>query len=277
MSPKQRILVVENLDDLRKQYITGLKLAGFAVDGAGSLQEALGLIDARTYHVALVDLMLRDPDDCSSMEGREVLKRLKELGEGTQRIVLSGQDEPQMAVDTIKEDGAFYYVAKSKLLENGMGYLVELVSKVLESTKIKKYGGADNIFPVLAGTVQTVIWVDRCLRILKPKGGYAGLESFFTGFCDPMVPLMPQRGVSQPLVVHEERRLASGRFWSKGLGLPVELAACRAEKASELLGGGIYPGWDKSNLLIEPYMGHGLAGYAFRLKGVTRSEFTEKL
>lgn len=276
MCPKQRILVVENLDGLRKTYITGLKLAGFTVDGAGSLQEALDLIDAKTYLVMVIDLMLRDPKD-SSKEGLQVLDRSQELGEGTLSIVLSGQEEPQMAADTIKEHGAFYYVAKSKVLESGMEYLVGLVSKATKSARIKKYGDADNILSVLAGTDGAIVWTDRCLRILRPEGGYAGLKSFFTGFCDPMVPLMPLREVSQPLVVHEERRFASGRFWSKGLGLPVELVACRAEEASELLGEESDSRWDESDLLAEPYESHELAGYAFRLEGVARSEFVEKL
>ena len=46
MFSKQRVLVVENLDDLRQTYVTSLELDGYAVDGAGSLQEALDLIDA---------------------------------------------------------------------------------------------------------------------------------------------------------------------------------------------------------------------------------------
>lgn len=273
---KQRILVVENLDALRELSMIGLRRAGFVVDGAGTLQETLDVLDAKTFHFALVDLMLRDPDDYS-VEGLQVLERLRNLGEGTVPIVLSGQDEPQTAADTLKQYSAFHYVAKSKLLESGMGYLLELTCKAVESTEIKKYGDSDSILSVLAGTDGAVAWIERCLRTLKPKKDCVGLKSFFTGFCEPMVPIMPQLGVSPPLIIQEERRLASGRFWSKGLGLPLELVACGAEEASELLDSEIDPGWNESNLLAEPYESHGLAGYAFHLKGIARSEFMDKL
>jgi ActR/RegA family two-component response regulator len=272
LSLKQRILVVENVAGLCQTYMISLERAGFAVDGAGSLQEALDLMDARTFHVALVDLMLRDPEDSASMEGLDVLQKVKELDEGTQSIVLSGQEDVQTVVETIKQYGAFYYISKAELQERGVGYLVEQISKALESVKIKRYGGAENVLPVLAGGEMTR-WVDRCLITLQPKGGYYGLRSFFAEFCESMVPLMPQRGISQPLAIYRDRCLATGRFWSKCLALPVELVVCSEENAPQLLQE--KPEWSNSRSRSE-HRSSGLVGYAFDLPGVARSEFVEK-
>jgi CheY-like chemotaxis protein len=273
---QKRILVVENLDYLRKQYIFALENAGFAVDGADNLQNALNLIDAKTYHVALVDLMLRDPEDNTSMEGLEVLAKLQRLGEGTERIVLSTQKKPQIAVDTIKQYGASYYIDKSKLREGGIQYLVEQVSQVADSVKIKKYGDVENILSVMAYGSEVVAWEDRCLRTLKPRRGHMGLKGFFTGFCEPLVPLMPQQEAFPPLAIHQEKGFVNGKFWSKGGGLPVELLVFHEETATELLVK-VKPEWSKSDLVIEPYDKHGLVGYAFHLPDAARSEFVERL
>lgn len=277
MSYKRRILVVENLSGLREQYMTGLEFAGFIVDSAASLQEAIDLVEAKTFHVALVDLMLNDPYD-TTKDGLEVLKKLRELGEGTKRIVLSGQDSPGTAADTITEYRADKYIQKIKILNEGMEYLVKEVSELAKSAEIKKYGDNSSIVSVLAGSdINPLVWADPFLRILKPKERANGFNQFLMRFCEPLVPLMPQRGVTLPLELHQESRFANGRFWSKGLGCPVELVVCRVEEATELLQKENNPVW-KSKPLIKPYERYGLKGYAFALPNeVARSEFVGNL
>jgi ActR/RegA family two-component response regulator len=277
MSVKQRILVVENIDSLKKQYVTGLEFADFVVDSAANLQESLDLVEARTFHVALVDLMLDDPEEKTTMEGLEILKKLQTLGEGTQAIVISGQESPGTAAGTVTDYGAIKYIQKSDILNKGMEYLIKEVSQLAASTKLKKYGDSDNIVSVLAGANNPVVWADPLLRILKPKDGFKGLNNFLTQFCEPMAPLMPERDVSPPLTIDKESRFANGRFWSKGLGRPVELVICRAKEAAELLNRESNPVWQSDDFL-EPNKCYGLKGCAFALPGdVARSEFVKTL
>ncbi len=273
---KQRILVVENEDDLRTQYATGLDLADFEVDSAENLQAALDLIEAKTFHVALVDLMLTDSD--TTMDGLEVLKNLQTLGEGTKAIVLSGQDNPGTAADTITEYQAVKYIPKSKIIAKGMKYLIEEISQLATSADLKKYGDAgSSIFSVLArGVENELVWTDSLLRILEPTKRYTGLKKFLTKFCEPMVPLMPKKGSSPPLTFYKEQRFANGKFWSKGLGRPLELVVCRADEAAEILKEENRPEWQ--NAPLEDYENYGLKGYAFGLPDdVARSEFVENL
>ncbi len=274
----KRILIVENIDSLRQQYVTGLELADFAVDSAADLQTALELIEAKTFHVALVDLMLNDPRD-PTLHGLEILQKLQTLGEGTRAIVISGQDSPGVSVNTVTEYGAINYIPKEDMIDKGMAYLVEEISQLLASVEIKKYGTKSDIVSILAGPdVRSVVWVDPILRILKPADGFKGLNEFLKHFCDPLAPLMPQHDVSPPLIFQEEKRLASGRFWSKGLGLPVELVICHADEGDERLRIENNPVW-KSTPLRKPYKNSKLVGYIFDLskKEVIRSEFIETL
>ncbi len=275
MSLSHRIVVVENLEGLRTQYIIGLEMAGFEANGAASLQEALDLIKIKTFHVALVDLMLNDPHD-TTMQGLEVLEKLCALNEGTQAIVISGQDSPGIAVDAITEYQAAKYIPKSKILNEGMDFLINEVSHLAEATELRKYGDGDSIISVLAGATEQLVWTDSFLRTLKPKNGFTGLKNFFTQFCEPVVPLMSPQEASSPLLFDKEQRFANGRFWSKGLGLPLELVVCRADEAAELLYQENYTAWH--NDPIVEYKSCGLKGYAFGLPDdVARSEFVEKI
>ncbi|MCB0208827.1 MAG: response regulator [Anaerolineae bacterium] len=276
MSSKKRILVVENLEGLRTQYTIGLEMADFEVDSVSNLQEALDIIDAKTFHVALVDLMLNDPHD-TVMQGLDILEKLRAVNEGTQAIVISGQKEPGTAVDTITEYQAADYIPKAQILNEGMGFLIKEVSQLAASTELKKFGNYKSIVSVMAGgTKSEVVWADSLLRILKPKNGFIGLQNFLTQFCEPMLPLLPQKETSPPFLVHKEQRFANGKFWSKGLGKPLELVICRAAEAAELLAQKIHTTWQTDSLL--EYENSELKGYAFGLPNeVTRSDFIAPL
>src|SRR5438270_640358 len=80
----RRILVVEDDVQLAGLYAQILKeLPNVAVDVAGSESEALDKVGRVTYHLVLVDVMLAGSTDRGDQGGLSVLRRLRELGEGT--------------------------------------------------------------------------------------------------------------------------------------------------------------------------------------------------
>ena len=277
MNREKRILVVEDNDSMRAQYVTSLELAGYSVDSVAALEDALEMIDAKTFHVALVDLMLEEATS-TQYEGLDVLKKLQEVGEGTGALVISGQDSTVTAADTVTEYGAAKYLSKKQIISNGLPFVIEEVSQLLLEVNLKKYGKADDALPILAGLGEnTAVWAYPLLNVLKPKEGANGLNRFLKHFSNPLAPLMPQREASPPLAMNQAERYASGRFWSKALGLPVELVICRSDETNTIVDQADNPLW-ATEPVVKPHDHFGLIGYVFGLPDtVLRSEFVATL
>src|SRR5437660_1332521 len=91
MDMRPRILIVEDIEDMREVWRAVFERADYRADGAATAEAAQRAIDRCTYHVALVDIMLAGRDDVSDRSGVKVLKYLRDLAEGTRALVLSGQ------------------------------------------------------------------------------------------------------------------------------------------------------------------------------------------
>ena len=90
MSPKPKVLIVEDNSDVRRLYAIGLNQRGFAVKLAANGAEAMERIVAERPDVILLDWIM------PLMDGGEVLRRLSENGSaGIPIIVISGQPEPE--------------------------------------------------------------------------------------------------------------------------------------------------------------------------------------
>lgn len=266
-----------------------METKGYYVDGAGNLQNALQLVNVKTYHVALVDIMLGGKFDRLNRDGLKILKRMQELDEGNQRVVLSGQDEERQLVrDILKDYEAFDYLDKVELYKRGFSLLYDMISRALKNCQIALYGWQKvkyvsgekmepkDVLSFLAGTSGNVsIWVDRCLRALQPKGGYIGLQRFLKNFCDPLAPMMPLINVVEPASIDERRRLLGGKFWSKSLGEAIEVVALATQRETEFVEKQLESRWSKNNE-IKRFETAGLSGFAFRLEGTERSLFIDK-
>ncbi len=100
-----RILVVDDEPDLRTLYELTLLREGFRVDAAGSLKEALQLLDERRFDVVITDMRL--PDGL----GLEVLARIKADQRAERCVVITAYGSAENAVECLKA-GAFDYLTK---------------------------------------------------------------------------------------------------------------------------------------------------------------------
>jgi DNA-binding response OmpR family regulator len=80
--PAKRILLVEDNSDIRSLLTGILRREGYSIDEAGTVAEAMGLLDACPYDLALVDWQVPDGD------GLLVADSAAQLGAAT--IVMSG-------------------------------------------------------------------------------------------------------------------------------------------------------------------------------------------
>jgi len=101
-----RVLIIEDEPRLAENIARSLReSAGYAVDIAPDGQEGLFLAESNSYDLLLLDLML------PAMDGMEVLRRLRKLGQHTPVLVVTARDEKESIVSLLNA-GADDYLTK---------------------------------------------------------------------------------------------------------------------------------------------------------------------
>src|SRR5690349_11302029 len=107
--PTGKCLIVEDDPRWKKILLGVVEEAGFHVSAASSLQEARTLIERRFFHVAIVDLSLTSDD--SDQSGLRILGWLRDLGEGTQSILVTGHGTLAVGFDVGSRFGGIGVIA----------------------------------------------------------------------------------------------------------------------------------------------------------------------
>ncbi|HNV58226.1 MAG TPA: sigma-54 dependent transcriptional regulator [Rhodoferax sp.] len=100
-----QILVIDDEPDLRTLYELTLLREGYRVETAGTVQDALQLIDTKRFDVVITDMRL--PDGL----GLEVLAHLRSSRRSERCIVITAHGSAENAVESLKA-GAFDYLTK---------------------------------------------------------------------------------------------------------------------------------------------------------------------
>lgn len=101
----QRILVVDDEESIRFTFDAFLTDAGYRVDTAPSLQEALALAAATPYDLVFLDILLgRD-------SGMQILRFMHENNPGCPVVMITGAPEVSTAAEAVRL-GAFDYLTK---------------------------------------------------------------------------------------------------------------------------------------------------------------------
>jgi DNA-binding NtrC family response regulator len=103
---RTRILVVDDEENQRTALASMIALWGYTVETAADGQEALEKLSAFPAHVLITDLNM------PRMSGQELLKRLKDQGDGPPAIVQTAFGNLETAVATIHDLGAFWFLEK---------------------------------------------------------------------------------------------------------------------------------------------------------------------
>ncbi len=99
------LLVVDDEPDLRTLYELTLLREGYDIDTAGSVEEALGQLENRSYSLLITDMRLPDGT------GLDLLCRLEEAGRREKAIVITAYGSAENAVEALKA-GAYDYLTK---------------------------------------------------------------------------------------------------------------------------------------------------------------------
>ena len=104
-APIPNLLVVDDEPDLRTLYELTLVREGYAVETAGSVDEAWALLGERGYAAVITDMRLPDGS------GLELLQRLEQHARAEKAIVITAYGSAQGAVEALK-CGAYDYLTK---------------------------------------------------------------------------------------------------------------------------------------------------------------------
>ena len=102
---RHSILVIDDEEQMLDSLRLNLQQAGFSVSTAATGEQGLALFDGGGFDLVLCDLQLPD------LPGLEVLKKLKEINDATEVIIISAYGSIENAVEATKA-GAFHFVEK---------------------------------------------------------------------------------------------------------------------------------------------------------------------
>jgi len=215
MKEKKRLIVIEDDIDLLDNYLENLEDLNLIIDKADNKIEALEKIKCRTYHVAMIDIMLtNDPYDRG---GIEVIKYIQSLNEGTNIVVLSASDDPRVPVDAW-DHGALKYLIK-KYIRSSEDYL-KIVRKLLDISKLKLYGKFSSLHPYLASPKNISQWENNSCRLLGVS--FDVFSKIITKTFNPILPVI--RTKEQKSTIQFKDKTIYSQLWSKSIGSGVYIS-----------------------------------------------------
>lgn len=257
-------LVVDDDTTWQSIFTRCLVEAGFSAARASSFNEAQQLLDREFFHVALVDLSLVGEEN---RDGLKVLRRIYvESNEGGHGILLTAFGTIEEGFEA-KSYGAFDAISKRKLSYPALLVAVENAWKKSRAA-LEEYHVGLNLLSGPGMREEKVIRENNILRAVG--GGFDAVDRFAVRLLQGLAPILRLRE-DRYLSVDQQRRLVSGRYWSKMLGTPflvllgqsaaVAKEVAQVQQVSGRAGGGEY-----SRLLVHLREGD-VAGAVFQSSG----------
>lgn len=164
---KEKILVVDDMPDVRAT-VSGLLLdAGFDVTSASSKNEALRILRADQFNVAVLDIRLDDTDE-DNKDGLLLMHEIKKRHPKTATIILTGYADVKMVREALQPDPdgdspAFGFLEKTEIDQLG-----EYVSRAIAHTA---NNGKVNIKDLISQGENEQIEFKSSIRWDYKKGG----------------------------------------------------------------------------------------------------------
>jgi len=127
------VLVVDDESSLRKVLTDLLRLRGYDPLPAASGEEALKLMAAQPFAIAIIDIALKDGG--GEMDGIDLLRRVKAEYPTTECVILTGLPSQQTAIEAVS-GGAFGYLVKPFNITELVGTLERALARRRENEEL---------------------------------------------------------------------------------------------------------------------------------------------
>jgi hypothetical protein len=230
MTVSANALVVEDESEWTGVYRRALLKVGVdRVDLTDTYEAAATAIDALRFGVAIVDIGLAVDDD-TNVDGLRVMEKIREVGDPTSIIVVtgrSGRDVVSIIRDSLRKFDAYDTTPKNTLVP---AELRELIAGGLGKFRHALGDDKKQLHAALHGKTDPLVWDDMMLRgAIAGGGGAERLYGLLEGLLGRFVPLVPGPDGGARLL----DGIAVGAFWSRGTGEPVVACFGAAERVDE--------------------------------------------
>ena len=124
-----KILIIDRESDIRKTLETLLRKEGYQVRSASGSEEAIDIFKSEPFDLVIMDINM------PGSNGLQVMRKIKKLDEEIEVIILTGSASIDNAVQALRHNGAFDFLAKP--LEN-VDQLINSVEKALQKHRLHK-------------------------------------------------------------------------------------------------------------------------------------------
>jgi len=130
MNTRCKILVVDDLPDWRKT-LTGLLVEeGYEAQAAGSVAEAVKLLEANHFDLALLDVRLDESDE-NNIEGLDLAAKIKDRWPNVKTIIITGYGTPNTVQRAMEPDKHGKRLVQDFIEKTQTDTLSQVVKRVL--------------------------------------------------------------------------------------------------------------------------------------------------
>jgi ActR/RegA family two-component response regulator len=272
MGSVESVLIVEDDEGWSDFYKRIVERQGKSTVRVATLADAETALASMTFAVALVDIGLDERDEANA-DGLLVMERIKEIGDPTSIIMITGKGTVQITRDALKKYNSLDAFDKSEVNPSDVVRLVE------EGIKAYNEGFASKQLKVrdeFRGDLGAIHWDDKILRGTDIHGGIPELYKFLEDLFLSYLPVVRRRK-SEHVRVDPDSSIAYGEYWSRAIGRPLlvcfgrqdRIAAALEDKAS---GRGVL-GARRVGDAIRDHSSTNVRGLVFELTGEPRASF----
>ena len=215
---KSKSYVVEDIEAIRKDIIDDLRkyFTDVQIDEASSEEAAMQAIRNRTYHLAVLDIMLTE--EKGHRGGLNVLDELKKLNEGTVAIMLSATPDINCAIHAIRSRIVVDYIHKNEL-RNNIDLLINPIREALATAHIPIYGKYGRLTSYLSSPGDPAVWEYGAMTTISTVG-FDPLNHALSDTFRNITPVLKRSGAEATpgFKIDKQSSALHGVFWSKSRG-----------------------------------------------------------
>lgn len=253
-----RILVVDDDPSWRELLSESIETAQAVPSGelmlgvAHTFAEADALLDRQHFHLAFVDLRLKE--DERELTGKRIAEKITRQGEGACVVIVTGHADVGTAITALREWNVLDFVLKDEWDPDKVAHLVRTGLARARLNYRSKY---ESSIDLLRGRQDIYSWLAATLNLFAPANEVdrpdRRLADFLNKLLDGLHPLLPIAGAAG-LQRDAARRIATVQFWSKALGSPISVVLSRTRGFDAETGAAL--GFNRAvRVLEEPALG----------------------